>query len=117
MNSITKIRSIKSFLKEKNKMNKKGMFGDLQQMILSLVVIGVIIGVGFLVMQSFLTNIATSSSNTSQAYVGVNKTIAAMSLIPQWLGIIVLLGIVAVLLAILFNVFPSAGKSSTTTQF
>ena len=103
-----------AFLKDKK---GAGMFGDLQGMILSLVVIGVIIGVGFLVMSSFQTNIATTAGNTSTAYLGVNQTINAMETIPQWLGIIVLLGIVAILLGILFRVFPSQTRQETGATF
>ncbi len=165
--------------------NKKGQFGNLQQMILSLIVIGVIIGVGFLVLGQFqnklIVNTGTSESwigtnvtnysfiqkegylsslivknstsgvvqstnyvvygsngfldkiiltdtstyigsaltlnfnyqdESKPAYIGLNKTIKAMNTIPQWLGIIVLLGIVAILLSILFKVFPNEKKNN-----
>lgn len=87
-------------------MNKKGQFGNLQGMVISLVTIGIIIGVCFLVMAEFKTNI---TDNTSQAWKGVNTTEAAMSKIPQWLGIIVILGIVGIIMSIIFSVFPRQG--------
>jgi len=186
--SQTQIHNSKETMKRNLFGNKKGQFGDLQKMILALVVIGVIIGVAFLVLGEFQTKLVaktgTSESWTgtnvtnysfiqkegyssslivknstsgvvqstnyvvydsngflnkiiltdtstyigsaltlnfnykdtsSEAYVGVNKTIGAMDTIPEWLGIIVLLGIVAILLSILFRVFPNEIKGRTVS--
>ena len=44
-----------------------------------------------------------------EAYEGVNETVGATSKIPAWLGIIVILFIVGLVIAILFNVFPRTG--------
>lgn len=41
---------------------------------------------------------------------GVNATIGAINEVPTWLGIIVILAIVGILLAIVFNVLPKAGE-------
>ena len=40
---------------------------------------------------------------------GVNTTVTALKKIPTWLGIIVILAIVGILLAIVFNVLPGQG--------
>ena len=167
--------------------DKKGMFGDLQGMIMSLIIIGVVIGLGFLVLSQFQTQTITTTGTSESwtgtnvtnysflqrvgypssllvkasgviltstnytvynsngyldkiiltdtspyignvlsldfnykdtsgtAYIGINKTIGAMETIPQWLGIIVLLGIVAILLGILFRVFPTKTNKDEQT--
>ena len=91
---------MKSLLK-----NRKGQIGTLQTIIISLVVIGIVLGIGFLVLEEFMDQMTAGSEAKS----GVNKTIVAMAKIPTWLGIIVILAIVGILLAIVFSVLPRAG--------
>jgi len=86
-------------------MNKKGQIGNLQSIIITLVTVGIILGIGFMVLEEFRDNM-TAGSN---AYTGVNETINAMNKIPTWLGIIVILAIVGILLAIVFAVLPRQG--------
>ena len=89
--------------------DKKGQaLGNLQSVVIALVTIGIILGVGFLVLEEFRTNIQSASSEgeNSTAYEGVNETINAAAKIPTWLGIIVILFIVGIIMAILFSVFP-----------
>jgi len=88
-------------------MNKKGQIGNLQSIIITLVTVGIILGIGFMVLEEFRDNM-TSDSN---AYTGVNDTITAMNKIPTWLGIIVILAIVGILLAIVFAVLPRQGAT------
>lgn len=67
-----------------------------------------------------LTLYYTYTNYGEGAYQGVNKTMSAMDKIPQWLGIIVILGIVGIILGLIFSVFPrtgiGAGRSSTTAE-
>lgn len=86
-------------------LNKKAQIGTLQTIIITLVVIGIVLGIGFLVLEEFYDQLDTDS----MAAIGVNDTIEAMGKIPTWLSIIVILAIVGILLAIVFSVLPRAG--------
>ena len=91
---------MKSLLK-----SKRGQLGTLQTIIITLVVIGIVLGIGFLVLEEF----ADQLDDASEAQAGVNDTITALKKIPTWLSIIVILAIVGILLAIVFSVLPRAG--------
>lgn len=83
--------------------NKKAQtLATLQGIVITLVVIGIVLGVGFMVLEEFRDNMDANST----AYEGVNETINAVTKIPTWLGIIVILAIVGILLAIVFSVLP-----------
>jgi uncharacterized protein involved in cysteine biosynthesis len=86
---------------------KRGQLGNLQSIIITLVVVGIVLGIGFLVLEEF----ADQLTDGSMAQEGVNDTINAMSKIPTWLSIIVILAIVGILLAIVFSVMPAAGNT------
>ena len=86
---------------------KKGQLGNLQSVIMTLVVVGIILGIGFLVLEEFRDQMTVGT----EAYSGVNTTITAMAKIPSWLSIIVILAIVGILLAIVFSVLPRAGTT------
>jgi len=88
-------------------LSKKGQLGTLQSIVITLVVIGIVLGVGFMVLEEFRDQMDSGS----EAYSGVNKTIEAVGKIPTWLGIIVILAIVGILLAIVFSVLPRASTS------
>ena len=85
--------------------SKRGQLGTLQTIIITLVVIGIVLGIGFLVLEEF----ADQLDDASEAQAGVNDTITALKKIPTWLSIIVILAIVGILLAIVFSVLPRAG--------
>ena len=85
--------------------SKKGQLGSLQQIIITLVVVGIVLGVGFMVLEEFQDAMTAGS----QAEQGVNATVTALAKIPTWLGIIVILAIVGILLAIVFAVLPRGG--------
>ena len=82
--------------------SKKAQLGTLQSIIITLVVVGIVLGIGFLVLEEFMDQMDSGSEAES----GVNDTITAMGKIPSWLSIIVILAIVGILLAIVFNVLP-----------
>lgn len=82
--------------------SKKGQIGTLQSIIITLVIIGIVLGVGFLVLEEFQDQMTAGS----QAEDGVNETINALATIPTWLTIIVLIAIVGIILAIVFTVLP-----------
>jgi uncharacterized membrane-anchored protein len=87
--------------------NKKGQLGGLQSIVITLVVVGIVLGIGFLVLEEFMSQLEAGSEAES----GVNQTIQAMAKVPTWLGIIVILAIVGILLAIVFSVLPRAGAA------
>lgn len=82
--------------------NKKGQIGTLQNIIITLVVIGIVLGIGFLVLEEFMGQMTAGSESKT----AVNDTIQAMATIPEWLSIIVIIAIVGILLAIVFTVLP-----------
>ena len=85
--------------------SKKGQIGTLQNLVITLVIIGIVLGIGLLVLGEF-KNQLTSGSDEWNA---VNETVFAISKIPAWLSIIVILAIVGILLAIVFSVLPRGG--------
>ena len=85
--------------------SKQGQLGTLQTIIITLVVIGIVLGIGFLVLEEFSDQLTAGSD----AQAGVNDTIRALKKVPTWLSIIVILAIVGILLAIVFSVLPRAG--------
>lgn len=82
--------------------NKKGQIGTLQSIIITLVIIGIVLGVGFLVLEEFSDELDAGT----QSQTGVNETISALAEIPSWLSIIVIIAIVGIILAIVFTVLP-----------
>jgi len=100
------IKFTKEVIKMRNLLNKKAQLGSLQTIIITLVVIGIVLGIGFLVLEEFQDQM----TDGSEAADAVNETIQAMAEIPTWLTIIVILAIVGILLAIVFSVLPQAGS-------
>lgn len=86
-------------------LNRKAQLGTLQTIIITLVVVGIVLGIGFLVLEEFYNQMTVGT----EAALAVNETIVAMATIPSWLSIIVILAIVGILLAIVFSVLPRAG--------
>lgn len=83
-------------------MDKKAQIGTLQSIIITLVVIGIVLGIGFLVLEEFMDEMTAGS----EAEQGVNDTINALNEVPTWLSIIVIIAVVGILLAIVFSVLP-----------
>jgi len=93
--------------------NKKGQLGNLQGIILTLVIVGILIGAGFLILEKFRDEVeGIASDNTSAAsYQGINDTIDAMTTVPDLLGLIILIALVGIILAVVFNVIPTGRVS------
>lgn len=85
--------------------SKKAQLGSLQGIIITLVVVGIILGIGFLVLSEFMGSM-TAGSDSEDA---VNDTIQALKNVNTYLPIIVIIAIVGILLAIVFAVLPRAG--------
>jgi hypothetical protein len=89
-------------------LNKKGQLGNLQGIVMALVVVGILVGVAFLVLGEFMDTLTAGSSEAE----AVNDTINAMKKIPDFLPIIVIVAVVGILLAIVFSVLPRQGTMS-----
>ena len=85
--------------------SKKGQIGTLQNLVITLVIIGIVLGIGLLVLGEFKDQLTTNSDE----WTAVNETVYAIGKIPGWLSIIVILAIVGILLAIVFSVLPRGG--------
>jgi len=83
-------------------MKSKAQLGTLQTIVTTLVVIGILLGVGFLVLEEFMGQMDAGS----EAEAGVNDSIQALKKIPTFLAIIVIIAVVGILLAIVFSVLP-----------
>lgn len=93
--------------------SKKGQLGNLQGIVLTLVIIGILIGAAFLILEEFrdeIESIADDGENAT-SYQGVNDTIEAMTTVPDLLGLIILIAIVGIILAVVFNVIPGGRVS------
>jgi len=85
--------------------SKKGQIGTLQNLVITLVIIGIVLGIGLLVLSNFKDQLTSGSDE----WTAVNETTHAIAQIPAWLSIIVILAIVGILLAIVFSVLPRGG--------
>jgi len=89
---------------------KKGQVGSLQQIAITLLIVGVVLGFTLIFLQDFYDDIDSTDTEAKDA---VNKTIGAISKIPAWLGLIVLLLIIGILLSIIFAVLPRGATGGT----
>lgn len=90
----------------KNIFNKKGQLGNLQGIILVLVIVGVLIGAAFFILGEFqnqASEILTGQGNTS-AFNGINKTINALDTVPDLLPLVVLIAMIVIILALVFTI-------------
>ena len=76
---------------------KNGQLGSLQNMVISLVVIGFVLVIGL----TLLSKVQEEQTADSAAYNASTATIDAMAEIPDWFGIIVLAVIAVVILGII----------------
>ena len=90
--------------------SKKGQLGNLQGIILSLIVVGIILGAGFFILDEFLSQAIVLNENGT-AVDGINQTIIALLTVPSLLGLVVLIAMVGIILSIVFTVIPGARVS------
>jgi len=93
--------------------SKKSQLGGLQGIILTLVIVGILIGAAFFILEEFrdqAEDIADDGENAT-SYQGINDTINAMTTIPDLLGLIILIAVIGIILAVVFNVIPGARVS------
>ena len=86
-------------------LKKKGSFelDQLQSVIITLVVVGIVAGLGLIVLGEFM-----GQTDDAVAQGGINDTLQAIAGIPAWLPLIILVLIIGIILAIVFRVLPGA---------
>lgn len=91
-------------------MGKKGQLGNLQGIILSLVVVGVLIGAAFFILGEFQdqTTLITGDAG-SPTVQGINDTVNALGTVPDLLPLVVLIAMVVIILALVFTIPGARG--------
>ena len=85
--------------------NKKGLsLGDMYPAVLTIVLIGIVLGVGLYVLDQFTVNI------TGDAQTAVNATIDGLAEMADWVAIIVVVIAAAVVLGVVLSSF--GGRNS-----
>jgi len=103
------MKSLSEHMKMKRKMNNKGqVLGNLQGIVLTLVIVGILIGAAFFVLEEFMSQASDIGGAGSSSVEGINKTIIALMTVPNLLGLIVLIAVIGIVLAVVFNVIPGA---------
>lgn len=87
-------------------LDKKGQLGAFQGAILSLVVIGILLGAAFLILAEFSSE-AKDGDTATQASNATDDVMGALEKIPNMLGLVVLIIVIGVILAIVFSVIPT----------
>lgn len=88
-------------------MNAKSQLGNLQGIILTLVVVGVLIGAAFFILGEFMDQTVTLGQ--ADATEGVNATIQALDNVPNLLPLVVLIAMVVIILALVFTIPGARG--------
>lgn len=91
----------------------KGQLGNLQGIVLTLVVVGILLGAAFFILEEFRDQAETIATDTinSPSWQSINDTIDALGTVPDLLGLIVLIAVIGIVLAVVFNVIPGARVS------
>ena len=91
---------------EKLSMKKKGMtIGDMYPAVLTIVLVGIVLGVGLYVLSTFASNI----SSDAVAQGAVNTTIDGLADFATWIAIIVVVIAAAIVLGVVLSSFGQRG--------
>ena len=91
---------------EKISMKKKGMtIGDMYPAVLTIVLVGIVLGVGLYVLSTFASNI----SSDLVAQEAVNTTIEGLDDFATWIAIIVVVIAAAIVLGVVLSSFGQKG--------
>jgi hypothetical protein len=88
-------------------MNAKSQLGNLQGIILTLVVVGVLIGAAFFILGEFQDQV--SDLGATEAVQGINDTVNALDNVPSLLPLVVLIAMVVIILALVFTIPGARG--------
>ena len=81
---------------------KRGQLGNLQGIILTLVVVGILVGAGFFILGEFMDQTVTLGQPDTTA--GINDTITALETVPDLLPLVVLIAMIVIILALVFTI-------------
>jgi len=85
---------------------KKGMsLGDMYPAVLTIVLVGIVLGVGLYVLSTFSTQLASDST----AQTAVNTTITGLATFADWIAIIVVVIAAAIVLGVVLSSFGTRG--------
>ena len=87
--------------------NRKGQLGNLQGIIMTLVVVGIVLGAGFFILGEFMDE--ADDLGQQSAVDGVNATIEALDTVPNLLPLVVLIAMVVIILALVFTIPGARG--------
>lgn len=91
----------------KQMFNRKGQLGNLQGIIMTLVVVGIVLGAGFFILGEFMDE--AEDLGQQSAVDGVNATIDALDTVPNLLPLVVLIAMVVIILALVFTIPGARG--------
>jgi len=92
---------------EKLTIKKKGMsIGDMYPAVLTIVLVGIVLGVGLYVLATFSDQISTSET----AQEAVNTTITGLATFADWIAIIVVVIAAAIVLGVVLSSFGQRGS-------
>ena len=92
---------------EKLTIKKKGMsIGDMYPAVLTIVLVGIVLGIGLYVLATFSDQISTSST----AQEAVNTTITGLATFADWIAIIVVVIAAAIVLGVVLSSFGQRGS-------
>jgi|TARA_R100001530_G_scaffold133894_1_gene107926 magnesium-transporting ATPase (P-type) len=91
----------------KQMFNRKGQLGNLQGIIMTLVVVGIVLGAGFFILGEFMDE--AEDLGQDAAVDGVNSTIEALDTVPNLLPLVVLIAMVVIILALVFTIPGARG--------
>ena len=91
---------------EKLRLKKKGMYiGDMYPAVLTIVLVGIVLGVGLYVLATFSDQVVASAT----AQTAVNTTITGLATFADWIAIIVVVIAAAIVLGIVLSSFGQRG--------
>jgi len=92
---------------EKLTIKKKGMsIGDMYPAVLTIVLVGIVLGIGLYVLATFSDQISTSET----AQEAVNTTITGLATFADWIAIIVVVIAAAIVLGVVLSSFGQRGS-------
>jgi len=92
---------------EKLTIKKKGMsIGDMYPAVLTIVLVGIVLGIGLYVLATFSDQISTSET----AQEAVNTTITGLATFSDWIAIIVVVIAAAIVLGVVLSSFGQRGS-------
>ena len=82
--------------------------GDMYPAVLTIVLIGVLLGVGLVILGTLQTNSAITA--VPSAVTAINQTVIALGTFATWMGIIVLVIAAAIVIGLVVNSFRRSGE-------